>query len=180
MRSPILRKLEGGDCRSIGKSGEAVRDVFNQPLLFADLFSGLLDADSVVRMRAADAVEKIMRQRPELLHPWKKPLLERVSACNDKAVRWHVAQMIPRLTLTSRERSVAIEILKEYLNDSSSIVRTFSMQALADLAGHDADLRGFVLPLIERLSQTGTPAMRSRGRALLKQLAVTSTAHTVT
>ncbi len=44
------------------------------------------------------------------------------------------------------------------------------MQALTDLAQRDPALRSQVAPLIERLTETGTPAMRSRGRKLLKQL----------
>jgi len=166
----ILRKLKGGDRRSIGKSGETVEDVSKTPALFADLFAGLFDADAVVRMRAADAVEKITRQRPELLRPWKRPLLEQISALDEKEVRWHVAQMIPRLNLTVSERDTAVQILMDYLADESSIVKTFSMQALADLAERDERLRVQVIPLIERLTQTGTPAMRSRGRKLLKRL----------
>jgi hypothetical protein len=63
-----------------------------------------------------------------------------------------------------------VEILMGYLGDGSSIVRTFSMQALADLAVHDARLRLQVTQLIERLTKTGKPAVRSRGRKLLRQL----------
>jgi HEAT repeat protein len=166
----ILQKLKGGDRRSIGKSGEAVTDVSGNPALFADLFAGLFDVDPVVRMRAADAVEKITRERPELLHPWKRPLLETVSTLPEKEVRWHVAQMLPRLRLTSREHETAVRILMGYLADESSIVKTFSMQALADLAMRDELLLARVVPLIDRLTQTGTPAMRARGRKLLKQL----------
>jgi len=44
------------------------------------------------------------------------------------------------------------------------------MQALADLAMRDELLLARVVPLIDRLTQTGTPAMRARGRKLLKQL----------
>jgi hypothetical protein len=165
----ILQKLKGGDRRSIGKSGEAVRDVSRNPVLFADLFEGLFDVNPLVRMRAADAVEKITRERPELLQPWKRPLLETVSTLQEKEVRWHVAQMLPRLRLTSGEHEAAVQILMGYLADGSSIVRTFSMQALADLAMRDELLLAKVVPLIERLTQSGTPAMRSRGRKLLKQ-----------
>lgn len=167
----ILRKLKGGDRRSIGKSGQAARDVSKTPGLFADLISGLCDADPVIRMRAADAIEKSTRQNPQLLQPWKRSLLEQISGLQDKEVRWHIAQLIPRLDLTAAERELALRILMGYLNDESSIVRTFSMQALADLAQCDADLRSRVTPLIERLTRIGTPAMRSRGRKLLKQLA---------
>jgi hypothetical protein len=51
-------------------------------------------------MRAADAVEKVTRQRPDLLQPWKKPILEQLSVLPEKELRWHIAQLIPRLTLT--------------------------------------------------------------------------------
>jgi hypothetical protein len=166
----ILRQLAGGDRRSIGNSAGAVRRISRTPSVFPDLFEGMFAADPLIRMRAADAVEKVTRKRPDLLQPWKKPLLEQLSALPEKEMRWHIAQIIPRLTLTSSERDSAVEILMGYLGDESSIVRTFSMQALADLAADDARLRLQVTPLIERLTKTGAPAMRSRGRKLLKQL----------
>jgi len=166
----ILAKLRGGDRRSIGRSGEIVNSVSKDPALFADLFAGLLDSDPVVNMRAADAVEKVTREHPEWLQPWKRPLLEVVSTLRGKELRWHVAQLLPRLRLTSAEKETAVNILIGYLKDTSSIVRTFSMQALVDLAAQDEQLLEKVTPLIERLTRTGTPAMKSRGRKLLKQL----------
>jgi hypothetical protein len=81
-----------------------------------------------------------------------------------------VAQMLPRLRLTARERDDATAILFDYLEDKSSIVRTFAMQALAELAMQDGRLRSRVFPLLERLAVAGTPAMRSRGRKLLNLL----------
>jgi hypothetical protein len=44
------------------------------------------------------------------------------------------------------------------------------MQALADLAEHDEQMRRWVLSLLAELTRTGTPAMRSRGRKLLARL----------
>ncbi len=166
----ILDQLRGGDSRSIGKSDEASQEVLRRPALFGDLFAGLLDADRVVRMRAADAVEKVTRTRPKLLQPWKRALLDSLSTSEDKELRWHLAQMLPRLRLTPSERGQAVDILTSYLKDKSSIVRTFSMQALVDLAARDERILGQVTPLIEQLTQTGTPAMRSRGRKLLGEL----------
>jgi hypothetical protein len=58
----------------------------------------------------------------------------------------------------------------DYLEDGSSIVKTFSMQALVELAAGDEQRLTQLTPLIERLARTGTAAMRSRGRKLLKQL----------
>jgi HEAT repeat protein len=172
--SAIADKLKGGDRRSLGGSAHAVAAVAKNPALFADLFECLFDNDPVVRMRAADAVEKVTRERTHLLQPWKQPLLEAVALRKEKEVRWHVAQLLPRLNLTSAERETAVAILMDYLADESSIVKTFSMQALADLAAQDKSLLDRVKPLIERLTKTGTPAMRSRGRKLLTRLALYS------
>jgi hypothetical protein len=170
MTMSILAKLEGGDRRSIGNSEEVVQTVSKNPALFEELFSGLLADDPVVRMRAADAIEKITRARPELLQPWKNMLLSTASAFQEKELRWHVAQLIPRLRLTGTERKLAEQILMDYLEDGSSIVKTFSMQALVELAAGDEQRLTQLTPLIERLARTGTAAMRSRGRKLLKQL----------
>jgi hypothetical protein len=49
------------------------------------------------------------------------------------------------------------------------IVKTCAMQALADLAFTDAKLKSQIRPLLEELTQIGTPAMRARGRKLLRQ-----------
>ncbi len=60
----ILRKLKGGDRRSIGRSSEVDADVLADPRLFGALFVGLSVDDPVVRARAADAVEKISTVHP--------------------------------------------------------------------------------------------------------------------
>jgi HEAT repeat protein len=140
-------------------------DVSKDPALFADLFAGLLDEDRLVRMRAADEVEKVTRDQPELLQPWKRQLLGTVSALEDKQQRWRVAQLLPRLKATPKERKMVLRILMGYLEDGSSIVRTFSMQALAELAMRDGRLLALVMPRIEHLTRTGTPAMKSRAAA---------------
>jgi hypothetical protein len=44
------------------------------------------------------------------------------------------------------------------------------MQALADLAEEDPSLRTQVILMLEELTETGSPAMKSRGRKLLKEL----------
>jgi hypothetical protein len=142
--------------------------------LFETLFSGMLSEDPVVRMRSADAVEKITAKRPHLLHARKRELIQEVAQSKQQEVRWHVAQMLTRLELNKEEQETAVGILLHYLDDDSRIVKTFSMQALADFAHADASLRPRVLPLLEKLTETGSPAMRSRGRRLLQMLATRS------
>ena len=44
------------------------------------------------------------------------------------------------------------------------------MQALADLAAADPKAKSQIRPLAEELTQIGTPAMRARGRKILRKL----------
>jgi hypothetical protein len=76
-------------------------------------------------------------------------------------VRWHVAQMLSRLQRSYEEREIAFSILLDCLDDESRIVKTFSMQALADLAGDDTSLRARMVALLEDPSKTGSPATRT-------------------
>ena len=69
----LLRKLTGGDRRSIGNVESIIQDVKKKPSLFDVLFEGLAVDDPLVRMRAADAIEKISADQPDLLRPFKKP-----------------------------------------------------------------------------------------------------------
>ena len=78
--------------------------------------------------------------------------------------------MVPRLPLTAQQRRQATTLLLSYLDDRSSIVRTCSMQGLAELALAHPQLRPRIIPLLEGLTRDGTPAMRSRGRKLLARL----------
>jgi hypothetical protein len=171
---PLLKKLSGGDRRSIGRSNEVVAQVLAHPACFRHVFEGLAADDLVVRMRAADAIEKITAQRPELLRPYKRKLLAIACSSEQQEIRWHAALLIPRLKLTAKERAVALDILFDYLRDKSSIVKTFAMQAVWDLASTDARLKAQIIPLIEELTEVGTPAMRARGRNLLRQPKVAS------
>jgi hypothetical protein len=166
----MFKKLSGGDRRSIGRSNEIVAEVLARPGNFRHVFAGLASDDPVVRMRAADAMEKISARRPELLQPFKKRLLEVAGSTGQQEVRWHAALMIPRLKLTVEERAVAVDIFFDYLRDRSSIVKTWAMQALADLACNDSSFQAKIFSLLEELTESGTPAMRARGRKILQHL----------
>jgi len=167
----LLEKLRGGDMRSTGRADQVAAEVLDDPLLFDDLFSGMLCDEPLIRMRAADAVEKVTRERTDLLQPYRETIIQEVARVDQQEVRWHAAQLFPRLELSAEERLVVVGILKEYLEDKSRIVKTFSMQGLADLAEGDETLLPQVVQLLEELTAAGSPAMKSRGRKLLKELA---------
>ena len=72
MPKNILALLEGGDRRSIGRADEVAAAVCNNHALFPTLMRGWRSEDPVVRMRAADATEKITRKQPDLLRIYRR------------------------------------------------------------------------------------------------------------
>lgn len=165
----ILSLLQHGDRRTIGRSDEVAAIVCRSPALFPKLIAGLWSAEPALRMRAADAVEKVTRKLPKLLQPYKRELLGLLAEADQQELRWHLAVMIPRLTLTPKERQRSASLLNAYLKHRSSIVRTFALQGLADLAQQDPAMRPAVIDLLRASTRGGTPAMRARSRKLLEQ-----------
>lgn len=170
-RQTLKSLLEGSDRRSIGRANEAAALVLREPRRFPELIGYLWSDDGIVRMRAADATEKISVQKPGLLAPFKAELLGLLLEAEQQELRWHLALMIPRLTLTKKERQRAAEGLRRYLEDRSSIVKTFALQGLTELAAVDRSLLPEIREILEAAERAGTPAMRARARKLLKTLA---------
>ena len=169
--SKILQKLRGDDLRSIGKADEVVQDILNDPSLFKEVFEGMLNKDSVIRMRSADAIEKVSAKRPEYLRPFKSKLINQISKIEQQEVRWHVAQMFSYIETSKIERNKIIKILLSYIEtDESKIVKTFSMQTLVDLAEKDEQIKPKIINLIKGMIKNGSPAIIRRGKKLLKQL----------
>jgi HEAT repeat protein len=163
----ILSLLEGADRRTIGRADEVAAKVRKNPKLFQQLIGGLWSPDAVVRMRAVDAAEKVTRKNSELLKPYKEGLLGLMSETQEQELRWHLAVMVPRLELSAKEKQRAISFLNAYLEDRSSIVKTFALQGLADLAGEDSSLVPGVTEILREATRRGTPAMKARSRKLL-------------
>jgi hypothetical protein len=170
LRKNILSLLEGGDRRTIGRSDQVAAIVSKDPELFARLIAGLWCADPLVRMRAADATEKVTRKHRELLQPYKKELLGLMTETQEQELRWHLAVMVPRLLLSTKERQLATSALNSYLEDRSSIVKTFALQGLADLAQDEPSIRPRVVEILREAIRNGTPAMKARSRKVLIRL----------
>ena len=169
-RENILALLAGGDRRSIGHSDQVAVIVSRNPGLFPELIAGLWSTDPLIRMRAADAAEKVSRKNPELLQPHKKKLLDLMVEAQQQELCWHLAVMVPRLSLSSKERQHVAYLLGNYLEARSSIVKTFALQGLTDLAQNDPEIRPGAIKILREAGKNGTPAMKARSRKLLHRL----------
>ena len=169
--SKIIQKLTGGDLRSIGKAEEVVEDILRNPSLFTEVFDGMLHEDPRVRMRSADALEKVTKIHPEFLQPFKNRLINEISEIQQQEVRWHVAQMFSYLVLTKSDMKNIITILFSYIDSSNSnIVKVFSLQTLADIAMKDPSFKPKVIEKLKQMVNSGSPAIVNRCNKLINKL----------
>jgi hypothetical protein len=172
LASRDLRTTDRGstDRRSIGRADDVVALVRRRPRLLGSLIECLWSDDPVLVARSANAAEKLSREMAARFQPWKDALLDLLATAQQSELRWQLALIVPRMNLTVHECRRAAAILESRLEDRTSLVKTFAMQGLADLLRQDPSPRAAVLDLLRIHTRSGTPAMRARGRILLKQL----------
>jgi hypothetical protein len=183
LRSDLRALIADGDRREIRGVRRAISLIERDWARLGELVELLWDDNAVVRMRAADALEKISRSRASLLQPWKDGLVGLMAETQQQEVRWHLAAILPRLVLTGAETRRVAELLWIFLEDRSSIVRTCAIQGLWELADLEKSMRAEVMDLVFVITQaqpgakiehargtcTVTPAMQARGRKLLTE-----------
>ncbi len=165
----ILKRLGGGDRRSIGSANEIVHKIRQNPHLFKKVFNGLYDDDPIIRMRAADVVEKASKNQPELLSGFSAQVISILESATQQEVCWHMAQIAPRLVCTKNQEHKITKILKKYLLHKSKIVRVSAMESLVVFAKRNNSTTEIV-KIIKAQIKTGSPAVQSRGRKLLQQI----------
>ena len=167
-RDSVFAMLGGGDRRSIGRAREAAALAQGNADVFGFLIEGLAHEDPIVRMRCADAAEKASASAAAFLQSHAETILATAAGARDKEIRWHIAQMLPRLKLTKTQRGRALAILQDYFEDRSRIVAANALQALVALSASDPALAARIRQLVERCAVDGPPSLRARAQKLLR------------
>lgn len=166
----IRQMLTPGRRLDAGRVWEVVELIEGRPQKLSKLIECLFDEDPAIASRAADALERVTRDRPEQAQRWKDALIGLLAETTEKKVRWNLALTIPRLKLTVAECCRVSEILNTWLDDPSSIVKTTALHGMADLTRQNPDSLTDVTDLLRMAGRSGTPAMRARSRILLKAI----------
>ena len=168
MRHPMLQKLVRGDMRTTGSADKVVTEVLKKPELVDILVDGLNDGEPGVRMRTADALEKIATRDASLVQPHVGELIEVAASTEQQEVQWHMAQLFALVTLDKRRAKRVAKIMFDYYEDSqSSIVKAFAMTTLWRLTEVDDTLMKKVKQLVNDALESDVPSLSSRARRLV-------------
>lgn len=167
MKDRLKKYLDGGDLRSIAKSNDIVKNIKNQKD-FDELFSYLQNENRLIVMRTADAIEKISINSPEYLSPHHSELLSLAENAKDKELKWHLAQILPRLVLSSDEQYKIFTLFKFWLQNTkeSRIVRVNALESLAILAKRNPLYETEFSQALQRVKCEDIPSLNARIRKL--------------
>ncbi len=157
-----------------GRVCQVVEWIADAPRRVPGLIELMWDDDAGVAGRAADVLERIARDPSpavrRMVEGYKEEIIGLLSDARFAKLRWNLALTIPRLTLTVPECRRVAAVLRTWLDDRSSIVKTTALHGMADLTRQDPGSLPEVLDLLRVCGRSGTPAMRARSRILLKAL----------
>lgn len=159
--------LAEGDKRTVHNVDQVVDAALRDTQVVDQLVSCLDEADEALSMRAADALQKVHERKPALLTGCTARLFQAFLDHDQKELRWHMAQILPRLPLTPDQFQQAAKIwTHDFYHSKSSIVKTFSLQAMHDVSLDHPSLTKEFEALLENALTNGAPAMKTRARKL--------------
>jgi hypothetical protein len=125
-------------------------------------------------MGAADTIEKVTRQHPEYLSTYKTSLLQLCMGAKNKELKWHLAQLIPRLILSTDEIKHFWQILSGWALDKkeSKIVRVNSIQSLFEIGLSQKIYIKNLPQLFSKIEEEKIPSINARIRKLRLKSAV--------
>lgn len=172
---PTLRaRLAVGTTHDLGPTNEIAREALRNHVLIKQLMDALNDERIVVSHRAANALKKIQRNKPELLHPFARQLLRHALVTEHMHTRWNLTIIVGELPLHGRNKALAVDLMFEALSSRSALQRVFALQALTNFAQNDAALRKRILPILQQALTDSSAATRARARKLLRKSKVVS------
>ncbi|MBN9386859.1 MAG: hypothetical protein J0I20_02310 [Chloroflexi bacterium] len=170
MSTEILKKLEGGDPNATFPVIMVSEEVEANPALLDDIFKGAVSPDSLVRMRSAQVIGRVAWQHPDYLIPYNTRLIEVLSRAKERQYRRNLIMLLPHLRLTAAEKERVSEVLRGFLEDKNVTVIIAAFEAMVELAGDDPARQVKLLPMLDELARTGSPAVRVRARRAQEKL----------
>lgn len=168
--------LVGGKSNSLGRAEEVITLVLQDGARLEELYACLSHQDAWVRMRAADALEKICRQRPDWLLPYVDRLQADFSDHPQASVQWHLAQIYRQVELASPQKRHAIKWLQTVLSDTDVdwIVAANAMRTLVMFTQDGSAPKDVTVDLLELQRTHASKTVVRKADAFLRELELTT------
>ena len=165
--------LTGGHPNSLGRTLEVVDCVLADRSRHKDLYRCYFSEDEIVRLRVSNGMKRVTIEHPEWTMDFMEGLQSDVAAIDQASTQWTLALLfdLTKHLLSKEQVRRAVEIMKNNLaNHDDWIVLNNSMKVLFDWSKEDDDLRLWLKPHLERLTQETRKSVAGRATKLLAAL----------
>jgi hypothetical protein len=117
-------------------------------------------------------VEKITVRDPEYLKPHRAQLLNVLMSAAHKELKWHIAQLIPRMDLSKKELHDVWHVMAYWAGNKneSRLVRVNSLQGLYDLSLNRPELKENFMATMKLMEREAIPSIQARIRNIKKMM----------
>lgn len=159
--------LSGNDLRSLGKSKKIINLIKHQND-FDVLFNFIYSEDRTTVMKTIDCIEKITRPNPHYLDKYTNQIIRLCDKTLNIELKWHLAQIISRLSLTNEEINKLVIILKKWILDKkeSKMVRVNALQSLFEINNKYSTFKPELNEIISKLKKENIPSLNVRIRKI--------------
>jgi hypothetical protein len=150
-----------------------VRYIGADPKRFAILVDLFFKGEYRITQRAAWPLSYCVRQHPELIEPYFKPLLDNLGRKDiPVAVVRNTVRLLQDVAIPKKHQGRVMSLCFDFVQSPETpiAVKAFSLTILSHLAKEHPDIRGELKLLIEEQWELATPAFRSRARKVLARL----------
>jgi len=172
---PFRLMLTGGHPNSLGRTLEVVAAVLDTPDQMEELYQCFFGDDEIVRLRAANAIRRVFKDRPDWFSSYADRLLGEIAAIDQPSTKWTLAQLFleHQKSLTPDQRTRAIEVLIANLHSEDDwIAVNMTMKTLERWVKHEPA----IIPRIEvrtrALADDRRKSVANGARKLLKAMDV--------
>ena len=161
----------GGKANSLGKVNDVIEIVLGDKSRLDELYNCMFNDDAWVRMRAADAFEKICRNHPDWISPFIDRFPDELATSTQASIQWHLAQIYNQVDLTQSQKRFATEWLKQILSKSDAdwIVAANGMDTLAKFTRENAFPKNELLKLLSIQTRHKSNAVIKRANKYLDE-----------
>ena len=172
---PFRLMLTGGHPNSLGRTLEVVDTVLETPEHMEDLYQCFFSDDDIVRLRAANGVRRVFKERPDWFTSYRDRLLVEVAQIDQPSTKWTLAQLFleHQKSLTPDQKAKATEILIANLHSEDDwIAVNMTMKTLERWVKHDPAITPRIEVRARRLADDRRTSVANGARKLLKAMGV--------
>lgn len=162
----------GGHANSLGRVNEVIEIVLDDGSRLEELYACMFHEDAWVRMRAADAIEKVCRQHPDWLKSYIDRIASELSGSTQPSIQWHLAEIYRQVDLTEAQKTFAINWLKNLIStvEVDWIVAANTMTTLLKFTKDGSFSRTEMFSLLKVQQEHKSNAVKKRATRLLGEL----------